>query len=238
MDEFSIEPPVDDPEQLLLRPRSRFSTLRFVLQSKAAALSLVIIVAFIALAIFAPLVAPQDPWKLGFKRNLPPVWVQNTARPGMAQYLLGTDTLGRDIASRLIYGARTALVVALLAAPLAAIFGTLIGLVAGFAGRPHRRAVDARHRHLQRVSGHSLFHRRGVDSARSADQPRDQRHAGAGHRLRAHRLGQPGAHHSRRGAGREAGTVCGSRAPVWDCRSAAFYSGTFCPTAWRWSLSG
>jgi ABC-type dipeptide/oligopeptide/nickel transport system permease subunit len=108
--------------------------LIFVLQSKTSAISLAIIVAFILLAILAPLLAPQDPWKLGFKRNLPPAWVQNAARPGLAQYPLGTDTLGRDIASRLIYGARTALVVALLAAPLAAIFGTLIGLVAGYAG--------------------------------------------------------------------------------------------------------
>ena len=117
-----------------MRPQRRFDTLRFVLQSKSAAVSLVIIIAFVLLAIVAPLVAPQDPWKMGFKRNLPPAWVQNVARPGVAQYPLGTDTLGRDIASRVIYGARTALVVALLAAPLAAIFGTLIGLVAGYGG--------------------------------------------------------------------------------------------------------
>jgi ABC-type dipeptide/oligopeptide/nickel transport system permease subunit len=117
-----------------LPPRQRFSTLRFVLHSKAAAVSLLIISAFIVVALAAPLIAPQDPWKLGFKRNLPPAWMQNAARPGEAQYLLGTDTLGRDIASRVIYGARTALVVTLLAAPLAAIFGTLIGLLAGFAG--------------------------------------------------------------------------------------------------------
>jgi ABC-type dipeptide/oligopeptide/nickel transport system permease subunit len=133
MNEFQPDPLVDDPDRPV-RPRRRWNTLIFVLQSKTSAISLLIIVAFILLAILAPLLAPQDPWKLGFKRNLPPAWVQNAARPGLAQYPLGTDTLGRDIASRLIYGARTALVVALLAAPLAAIFGTLIGLVAGYAG--------------------------------------------------------------------------------------------------------
>jgi peptide/nickel transport system permease protein len=133
MDEFQFDSSVDDVDRPV-RPRRRFGTLIFVLQSKSAAVSLLIIGAFIVLAIAAPLIAPQDPWKLGFKRNLPPSWVQTTSRPGEAQYLLGTDTLGRDIASRLIYGARTALVVALLAAPLAAIFGTLIGLTAGFAG--------------------------------------------------------------------------------------------------------
>jgi len=134
MDEMIARPHVDDLDQPVWRPRRRFSTLIFVLQSKSAAISLLIIIGFVLLAILAPLVAPQDPWKLGFKRNLPPAWVQNVTRPGEAQYPLGTDTLGRDIASRVIYGARTALVVALLAAPLAALFGTLIGLVAGYAG--------------------------------------------------------------------------------------------------------
>ena len=114
MDEIAIEPLVDDLDRPL-RPRRRFGTLIFVLQSKSAAIGLLIIIALIVLAIIAPLVAPQDPWKMGFKRNLPPAWVQNVARPGDAQYPLGTDTLGRDVASRVIYGARTALVVALLA---------------------------------------------------------------------------------------------------------------------------
>ena len=134
MDELQAGPFVDDLDQPEWRPRRRWSTLAFVLQSKISALSLLIIIVFVVVAILAPLLAPQDPWKFSFKRNLPPAWVQQSTTPGEAQYPLGTDTLGRDIASRLIYGARTALFVALLAAPLAAIFGTLIGLVAGYAG--------------------------------------------------------------------------------------------------------
>ncbi len=133
MNEYSFDPVLSDLDRPLV-PRRRFGTLIFVLQSKSAVISLVIIAAFIVVALIAPLVAPQDPWKMSFKQGLPPAWVQNAPRPGQAQYLLGTDTTGRDVASRLIYGARTALVVALLAAPLAAIFGTLIGLIAGFAG--------------------------------------------------------------------------------------------------------
>jgi ABC-type dipeptide/oligopeptide/nickel transport system permease subunit len=134
MAELQAGPRVDDLDRPARRSRRRWDTLIFVLQSKSAAISLLIIIVFTLAAILAPLLAPQDPWKFGFKRNLPPAWVQNSARPGEAQYPLGTDTLGRDIASRVIYGARTALVVVLLAAPLAAIFGTLIGLVAGYAG--------------------------------------------------------------------------------------------------------
>jgi ABC-type dipeptide/oligopeptide/nickel transport system permease subunit len=134
MDELQIGLLADDLDQPEWRPRRRWSTLAFVLRSKTSAISLFIIIAFVVVAILAPLLAPQDPWKLGFKRNLPPAWVQQGTRPGQAEYLLGTDTLGRDVASRLIYGARTALFVALLAAPLAALFGTLIGLVAGYAG--------------------------------------------------------------------------------------------------------
>ena len=73
---------MDDLDQPVRRPRRRWSTLAFVLQSKLATLSLLIIVAFVVVAILAPLLAPHDPWKFGFKRNLPPAWVQQGTRPG------------------------------------------------------------------------------------------------------------------------------------------------------------
>jgi len=62
------------------------------------------------------------------------MWVQGISRPGVPEYPLGTDRYGRDILSRLIYGARTAFFLALTAVPLAALIGTLIGLIAGHAG--------------------------------------------------------------------------------------------------------
>ena len=62
------------------------------------------------------------------------MWVQDTSKPGMAQYPLGTDRFGRDILSRQIYGARTAFILALTAVSLAALIGTTIGLIAGYAG--------------------------------------------------------------------------------------------------------
>ncbi len=83
------------------------------------------------LAVFAPLVAPQDP--LGqdlMLERLPPFWVQG-AEPG---YWLGTDSLGRDLLSRLIYGGRTAFIVAFAAAVAACLVGSTLGLVAGYFG--------------------------------------------------------------------------------------------------------
>jgi len=62
--------------------------------------------------------------------SLPPAW----AAQGDRTYLFGTDSLGRDILSRLIYGARPAMIVALAGASLAAAIGTLFGLWAGFLG--------------------------------------------------------------------------------------------------------
>jgi len=82
-------------------------------------------------AIFAPLVAPQDPLAqdLMYER-LPPFWMPG-AEPG---FWLGTDSLGRDQLSRLIYGGRTAFIVAFTAAFAACLVGSTLGLVAGYFG--------------------------------------------------------------------------------------------------------
>ncbi|RWP75663.1 ABC transporter permease [Mesorhizobium sp.] len=82
-------------------------------------------------AIFAPLVAPQDPLAqdLMFER-LPPFWMSG-AESG---FWLGTDSLGRDLLSRLIFGARIAFIVAFAAALAACLVGSTLGLVAGYFG--------------------------------------------------------------------------------------------------------
>jgi len=89
------------------------------------------LLAALVAAIFAPLVAPQDPLAqdLMFER-LPPFWMQG-AEPG---FWLGTDSLGRDLLSRLIYGGRIAFIVAFAAAVAACIAGSALGLVAGYFG--------------------------------------------------------------------------------------------------------
>ena len=92
----------------------------------------VIILALLILtAIFAPLLAPHDPVKVSLiDRRLPPSFIEG----GSTEYYLGTDSLGRDILSRAIYGARISLSVALLVVGITAAFGTMLGITAGYMG--------------------------------------------------------------------------------------------------------
>ncbi len=104
-------------------------------RTKTVWFSLVVMLALTLVAGLAPQLAPHDPYKMGIvQTNLPPMWVQNLATPGVPEFVLGTDRFGRDVLSRLIYGTRTALALSLMAVPLAAFIGTLVGLVAGYAG--------------------------------------------------------------------------------------------------------
>ena len=82
-------------------------------------------------AMFAPWVAPHDPY-LGFLSNrlTPPVWQDG----GTMEHILGTDKLGRDILSRIIYGARVSLTVSLIAIFVGGIIGTVLGLISGYFG--------------------------------------------------------------------------------------------------------
>ena len=82
-------------------------------------------------AIFAPQLAPADPRAQSLVDRLtPPFWEEG----GSTKNLLGTDHLGRDVLSRLIYGSRVAVIVAVLTIAAAAIVGTLLGLTAGYFG--------------------------------------------------------------------------------------------------------
>ena len=90
-----------------------------------------LIVLLMFLAVAAPLIAPQDPLAQNLlTATAPPVGFAD-AEPG---YLLGTDGLGRDVLSRVIYGTRVSLTVAFVAAGLACLIGSLLGLLAGFLG--------------------------------------------------------------------------------------------------------
>jgi ABC-type dipeptide/oligopeptide/nickel transport system permease subunit len=94
------------------------------------------ILMLLLIAIFAPLVAPKNPLDQDLMlASLPPAGLAG-AEPG---FWLGTDDLGRDVLSRLIYGARVALIVAFVAASLAALVGSALGLIAGW----YRGWVDA-----------------------------------------------------------------------------------------------
>ncbi len=89
------------------------------------------ILLLLLIAIFAPLLAPKDPLEQDLMLGtLPPAGYPG-AEPG---YWLGTDDLGRDVLSRVLYGSRIALTVAFVAAGLAALIGTALGLIAGWYG--------------------------------------------------------------------------------------------------------
>ncbi len=82
-------------------------------------------------ALFAPLISPHDYTQGQVTDRLkPPIWAEGSI-PG---YVLGTDQIGRDILSRLIWGARTSLIISLSVVALAGTFGTVMGLLAGYFG--------------------------------------------------------------------------------------------------------
>jgi peptide/nickel transport system permease protein len=90
-----------------------------------------IMILFILTAMFAGYIAPYDPTEINLEQSLrPPSFRQD----GMQEHLLGTDLLGRDILSRLIYGARVSLIVALLGVFTSSIIGGGLGIFAGYKG--------------------------------------------------------------------------------------------------------
>ncbi len=103
-------------------------TSKRLLKRKIALFSFAVIVLIVASAIFAPLLAPYDPSKQ-FEQGLT---LQGSPIAPNSEFVLGTDLLGRDLLSRLMYGARTSLFIGLLANGFAVLLGTFIGVVAGF----------------------------------------------------------------------------------------------------------
>ncbi|MGY3534782.1 ABC transporter permease [Bradyrhizobium sp. USDA 4452] len=95
----------------------------FLTSTPIIAVATICLALIILMAIFAPLLAPHDPLLLTPAQRL---------KPASAQYLLGTDAYGRDLLSRIIYGARISLVIGLGSAVFSIVVGLLIGLVAGF----------------------------------------------------------------------------------------------------------
>ena len=86
---------------------------------------------FVFTGVFAPLIAPHDPERGGLRdRNLPPAWEAG----GTSEFLLGTDHLGRDMLSRVIFGARISLAVAGVTLGVGMVIGVASGLIAGWYG--------------------------------------------------------------------------------------------------------
>lgn len=121
-------------------PRSRSlgaEALERLFRNRAAVFGMIIILIFLLLAIFAPVVAPHDPLKLNSGKDyLPPAWVakSQSGKAGDPAFILGTDTLGRDVLSRVIYGARVSMIVGFIPTTVILIVGTIIGMFAGYLG--------------------------------------------------------------------------------------------------------
>lgn len=111
-----------------LRRSSRFLSFRILFGGT-------IVSAVVFCALFAPLLAPHPPAAMDLLYPLlPPVWAQDGMVPEAGQYLLGTDSLGRDVLTRLIYGARVAIYVAVTAGLLTMLLGGTLGILAGYFG--------------------------------------------------------------------------------------------------------
>ena len=96
-----------------------------ILANPLNVVSFALIALFAACAILAPLLAPYDPLLQDLGSRL---------RPPSPEHWLGTDSLGRDIASRILYGARISLIIGVVVVASAGVVGTTIGLIAGYAG--------------------------------------------------------------------------------------------------------
>ena len=140
-------------ERVLRNLKKEFKT------SALAKIGLVLVVVIVVTAVFAPFLAPHDPTAQDLDKNqLPPLGFTETTEKTSSQmvdgeiktvtetveitpdpdHVLGTDGLGRDMLSRIIYGARTSLAVGVLGTMLAAVIGVPVGLLAGY----HRGYVD------------------------------------------------------------------------------------------------
>ena len=104
---------------------------RLLWRDKSGLLGLVMFSSVVFCAIFAPWIAPYDPLEIHLRDSkLPPAWQEG----GSPDYLLGTDALGQDILSRIIYGTRVSLTVGFFGVLIAGSLGLVVGLLAGYLG--------------------------------------------------------------------------------------------------------
>lgn len=102
-----------------------------ILRDPTALFGVGVLMLLVAVALFAPVIAPLDPNKPDLAaRLLPPFYAEG----GSFEHILGTDQLGRDVFSRIIHGARISLTIPLVSVTLAGVFGTTVGLLAGYRG--------------------------------------------------------------------------------------------------------
>lgn len=111
--------------------RPRLLWLRSLMHSPVGLFGMTLVAIAVIAAFGAPLLAPYDPTEINLKtRLLPPIWSEG----GDPSFVLGTDQLGRDLLSRIIFGSRISLLVGIGGVAIALVIGVTLGLVSGFFG--------------------------------------------------------------------------------------------------------
>lgn len=121
-----IAPDLPAPARMPAKPRA--GVLRRLLKRRLAMLGLVIVAIVVAGAVLAPWLTGYDPNEQMFDG----LTIEGSPLPPSAQYWLGTDLLGRDLLTRILYGARTSLIIGIVANGVALLIGTLVGVTAGY----------------------------------------------------------------------------------------------------------
>ncbi len=131
--------PLGEPEAGRARPRSEWRRgLRSLARSRAAVVGVLVLSVVVAVAAAAAWIAPHNPNEQVLERRLlPPAWLEG----GTRSHPLGTDHLGRDILSRMMYGSRISLAVGFSAVLISGLLGVAAGLVAGYYGRGYDAAI-------------------------------------------------------------------------------------------------
>ena len=120
-----------DAAETHYRSHRRGVVFRRLVHSPGGTVGLVLVLLVILVAVLAPVLSPYDPAKQNIVYRLkPPFWVEG----GSLEHPLGTDSVGRDVLSRVIHGSRISIIVGVLATAASALVGVSLGLVAGFLG--------------------------------------------------------------------------------------------------------
>ena len=150
------------PAAPVARPkRMRSLAWRRFWRDKAAMTGLILCLLIVLAALLAPWLSPHDP-NFQFPDGLS---LDGAPQPPGRAFLLGTDLLGRDLLSRLLWGARASLLVGVIANGIAVIIGVLLGALGGLVARRDRHAHHALYRRDDGLSGAAAGHRADGDSA-------------------------------------------------------------------------
>lgn len=119
-------PEIKKQQEMILIERKANNAWNKLKRNKTAMIGLVIVVTMVFMAIFAPLLAPADPNIMDLGNSY--------QKPGSQGHILGTDEFGRDLLSRIIYGSRISIIVAVGGLLVGGAIGILLGLISGFKG--------------------------------------------------------------------------------------------------------